>query len=65
MMLYYARKVVRYAEVERCWLELYLSPHDFRPLVAGRIDPANEIKMIHAFESSKICALCSRIRDLY
>lgn len=55
-----AGQVVRYAEVECGRLELYLSSHDFCPLVAGRVDPANEIKVVHAFQCSKIRALQNR-----
>ena len=44
-----AGQVVRYSEVEGSRFELDLSSHDFCPFVTGRIDPTDEIKMIHAF----------------
>ncbi len=50
-------EMVSDAEVERGGFEFDLASHDFCPFVAGGVDPADEVEVVHAFEGAEVGAL--------
>lgn len=57
LAFYYTGKVVGDTEVERRWLELYLTTRELSPLITRGVDPSDEVEVIYVFEGAKISAL--------